>query len=104
MVSEAHMNYFVKHDLSGNLIAIGIGNGGTTITEAEYNTILAEIREKAILIDKLYINEITINDVPEAWREEVQRKVDERIAEQGNIDKQELSAEEALNIILGGET
>ena len=95
--------YFKKYNSDGALIAIGIGNGGTEITEAEYNTILAEIREKAMLTDKLYANEITINDVPEAWREEIQRRVDERIAEQGNIDEQELSAEEALSIILGGE-
>ena len=96
------MRYY-KQIKNNTLIAIGTGYGGTEITEVEYNALLAEIREKAELVDKLYANEITIDDVPEAWREEIQRRVDERIAVQGDIDEQELSAEEALNIILGGE-
>jgi hypothetical protein len=86
------------------LIAIGTGYGGTEITEAEYNALLTMIREKAALVDKLYIGEITIEDVPTEWQDEIQRRVDERIAQQGTIEDRELSAEEALDIILGGET
>ena len=86
------------------LIAIGTGPGGTEITEAEYTELLTMIREKASLVDKLYSGEITIDEVPADWQEEIQRRVDERIAQQGTIEEQELSAEEALDIILGGET
>ena len=61
--------------------------GGVEITEGEYTRLLAEIRENAALVDRLYSGEITLADVPEAWREEIQRRVDERIA-----------AEEAANV------
>ena len=98
------MRYYAQYNDSGNLIAIGTGAGGTEITEAEYNRILAEIREKADLVDKLYSGEITIADVPEAWREEIQRRVDERIQADGEAEEQPISAEEALDILLGGAT
>ena len=98
------MRYYAQYNDSGNLIAIGTGNGGTEITEAEYNTLLAEIREKAALVEQLYNGEITIDEVPVEWQEEIQRRVDERIAAEGAAEEQDLSAEEALNIILGGES
>lgn len=86
------------------LIAIGTGAGGTEITESEYNALLAEIREKAALVDKLYSGEITIDEVPVDWQEEIQRRVDERIAAKGTAEEQDISAEEALEILLGGAT
>lgn len=97
------MRYYARYSDSGTLLAIGTGPGGVEITEAEYNRLLAEIQEKARLVDALYSGEITIADVPTDWQEEIQRRVDERIAQQGTIDDQDLSAEEALDIILGGE-
>ena len=98
------MRHYAQYNDSGALLAIGTGYGGKEITEAEYNALLAEIREKAALVDKLYSGEITIADVPEAWQEEIQRRVNERIAAEGAAEEQDLSAEEALNIILGGES
>lgn len=98
------MRYYVRYSDSGTLLAIGTGYGGTEITEAEYNALLAEIREKAALVNKLYSGEITIGDVPEAWQEEIQRRVDERIAAEGIAEEQDISAEEALEILLGGAT
>ena len=86
------------------LIAIGTGSGGTEITEAEYNALLAEIREKAALVDKLYSGEITLEDVPTDWQEEIQRRVDKRIAAEGTAEEQDIPAEEALDILLGGAT
>lgn len=74
------------------------------ITEAEYNALLSEIREKAALVDKLYSGEITIDEVPVDWREEIQHRVDERIAAEGTAEEQDISAEEALEILLGGAT
>ena len=98
------MRYYAQYSDSGKLLAIGTGYGGVEITEAEYNALLAEIREKADLVDKLYSGEITIADVPTEWQEEIQRRVDERIAAEGAAEEQDLSAEEVLNIILGGES
>lgn len=97
------MRYYAQYDDYGKLIAIGTGPGGTEITEAEYNELLAMIREKAALADKVYNGEITIDDVPTEWQEEIQRRVDERIAMQGTLEEQDISAEEALSIIVGGE-
>ena len=99
----ALMRYYAQYNNSGKLIAIGTGNGGTEITEAEYNALLSEIREKADLVDKLYSGEITIADVPTDWKDEIQRRVDERIAAEGAAEEQDIPAEEALDIILGGD-
>ena len=93
-----------KYISGDEIIAIGTGPGGTEITEAEYNTLLSEIREKADLVDKLYIGEITIDAVPVDWQEEIQRRVDERIAAEGTAEEQDIPAEEVLDILLGGAT
>ena len=98
------MRFFAQYNNSGKLLAIGTGNGGTEITEAEYNALLAEIREKAALVDKLYSGEITIADVPTDWQDEIKRRVDERRSADGEAAEQDISAEEALNILLGGAT
>lgn len=98
------MRYYAQYNDSGKLIAIGTGIGGTEINESEYNALLSEIREKAALVDKLYSGEITITDVPADWREEIQRRVDERIAADGAAEEQDIPADEALDIILGGAT
>ena len=98
------MRYYAQYNYTGKLIAIGTGPGGTEITEAEYNALLAEIREKADLVNKLYNGEITIDAVPAEWQEEIQRRVDERIAAEGSAEEQDISAEEALDILLGGAT
>ena len=98
------MRYYVQYSDSGKLIAIGTGCGGVEITEAEYNALLSEIREKAALVNRLYNGEITIDEVPVEWREEIQRRVNERIAAEGAAEEQDLSAEEARTIILGGES
>lgn len=95
------MRYNAQYNDSGNLFAIGTGPGGVEITEAEYNRLLAEIREKAALVDKLYSGEITIADVPEEWREEIQRRVNERIAADGEAARQDISGDELLTMIEG---
>ena len=98
------MRYYAQYNDNGKLIAIGTGSGGTEITEAEYNALLSEIREKADLVNKLYNGEITIDAVPADWQEEIQRRVDERIAAEGIAEEQDIPAEEALDILLGGAT
>ena len=98
------MRYYAQYNDNGKLIAIGTGYGGTEITEAEYNALLAEICEKADLVNKLYSGEITIDAVPADWQEEIQRRVNERIAAEGTAEEQDIPAEEALDILLGGAT
>ena len=98
------MRYYAHYNEAGELVIIGTGPGGTEITEGEYNRLLAEIREKAALVDRLYSGEITIDDVPTDWQEEIQRRVDERIAAEGSVEERDISAEEALDILLGGAT
>ena len=98
------MRYYAQYNDTGKLIIIGTGPGGTEITEAEYNALLAEIREKAAFVDKLYSGEITLDAVPAEWQDEIQRRVDERIAAEGTADEQDIPAEEALDILLGGAT
>ena len=95
--------YYKRLNEDGALTAIGTGPGGVEISEAEYNALLAEIREKVAYVEKLYSGEITIDNVPEAWREDVQREVDAIKAAEEEA-AQNISAEDALNIILGGET
>ena len=98
------MRYYAQYNDMGKLIVIGTGYGGTEITEAEYNALLAEIREKAALVNKLYSGEITIDAVPVDWQEEIQRRVDERIAAEVTAEEQDISAEEAMDILLGSAT
>ena len=98
------MRFFAQYNNSGKLLAVGTGNGGTEITEAEYNDLLPEIREKADLVNRLYGGEITIDEVPAHWQEEIQHRVDERIAAEGSAVEQDIPAEEALDILLGGAT
>ena len=98
------MRYFKKYNDCGKIIFIGTGSGGIEITETEYNALLSEIREKSAMVDKLYSGEITIEDVPTEWQEEIQRRVDERIAAEGTAEEQDIPAEEVLDILLGGAT
>ena len=96
------MRYFAKYDNHGVLVLIGTGgNGGVEITEAEYTRLLAEIREKAALVDKLYSGEITIAEVPTDWQEEIQRRVNERIAAEGEAAEQPISGDEFLSMMEG---
>ena len=71
------MKYY-KIENGNNIVAIGTGYGGTEITEAEYNALLSEIREKAALVDDVYNGVKTLDDVPAEWRDEIQRRVTER--------------------------
>lgn len=95
------MRYYAQYNDSGNLLAIGTGPGGVEITEAEYNALLAEIREKAALVNKLYSGEITLDEVPADWQEEIQRRVNERITAEGEAAEQPVSGDEFLSMMEG---
>ena len=95
------MRYYAQFDSENKLIAIGTGYGGVEITEEEYNRLLSEIREKADLVDKLYSGEITLDEVSVDWKEEIQRRVDERIAVEGEAAEQPVSGDEFLSMLEG---
>ena len=96
-----YMRYYAQYDNSDKLLAIGTGAGGVEITEAEYNALLAEIREKAALVDKLYSGEITLDEVPADWQDEIQRRVNERITADGEAAEQPVSGDEFLSMLEG---
>ena len=48
---DGDMRYYAQYTELGKLLAIGTGSGGTEITEAEYNTLLAETHEKAAFVN-----------------------------------------------------
>lgn len=92
------MRYYAKHNIDGTLLAIGTGLGGVEITKEEYDALLAEIREKAALVNALYNGEITIDDVPSDWQEEIQRRVDERIAREAELENTEATDSDEATI------
>lgn len=93
------MRYYAQYNEENKLLAIGTGPGGVEISKEEYDNLLTEIREKAALVDKLYKGEITIDEVPAEWQEEIQRRVDERIAAEGEISQQEVSGDEFMTML-----
>ena len=94
------MKYY-KQLYNGIIVSIGTNKVGEEITEEEYNTLLAEIRSKERLVAQLYSGEITIEDVPSEWQEEIQRRVDERIAADSEAAEQDISGEEFLSMMEG---
>lgn len=99
------MRYYKMFDKNGKLVMIGIGDGGEEITEAEYNALMAEMQAKWDYINKLADGKITAADVPAEWRTEVQAGAEAIIKarEEAANQPEEISAEEALDILLGGE-
>ena len=98
------MTRYYKQTDGMYILAIGTGPGGTEITEAEYNTLLAEICAKAQLVDDVYNGVKTLDDVPVEWRDEIQRRVTERQeAEQAEPEETELEDAIAALKLLGVE-
>ncbi len=93
------MRYYAQYNDSGKLVSISTGYGGEEITEAEYNALLSEIREKSAIVDKLYGGEITIDEVSADWQDEIQRRVDERIAAEGSAEEREISGDEFISMV-----
>lgn len=93
------MRYYAQYNENNKLIAIGTGYGGVEITESEYNALLSEIRTKADLVNRLYNAEVTISDIPTEYQEEIQRRVDERIAAESEMEEQPVSSDEFYSMI-----
>lgn len=75
--------------------------GFIELTEAEWNAIVGtdEIRPYT---NQVYRGIITIDEVPEELREEVQTVVNNKIARWGTYESRDIPDSEALNIITGG--
>ena len=100
------MKYFALYNDGGNLITFGTTTAQTVvgeITAEEYDALKSAHTAKIAYAEQVIAGEITIDDVPEALREDVQAEVDFLQAADEEA-AQNISAEEALNIILGGET
>ncbi len=89
--------------LSKNLISGKCYRDGVEITAEEYSAAFEVIKAKTDLANQLYKGEITIDAVPAEWREEIRQRVEARLEESGAED-QEISPEEAMEIIVGGAT
>ena len=95
------MRYYKEYNAKGWVIEIGAGDAldGIEITQQEYETLLSEMEAKMEYIDHVYCQEISINDIPAEWQEEIQFRVDEMIEAFGPY---QLTNEEIDTIILGG--
>ena len=76
--------------------------GFVELTESEWYAIVGT-EETRPYANKVYRGELTIEEVPEELQEAVQAVVDTKIARWGLYSERELPANEALNIIAGGE-
>ena len=97
------MRYYRKLNEQGVLEGVGVGAGGEEITREEYLALRDEICTKAELVRQLDRGTITQEDVPEVWREEIIRRARELALDREAALGQDIDAQEALNIILGGE-
>ena len=82
-----------KQTSNNYILAIGTGYGGTEITEAEYNEIMAIIQNRPAAEGKGYRLKADLT-----WEEYDLPPVPEP------SDNDEISTDEALNILLGGAT
>lgn len=76
---------------------------GGEISSGEYAAALEDIEARAQWVYDICRGLASIEDVPEEWREEIRQRVEERLVESGAED-QEISPEEAMEIIVGGAT
>ena len=90
--------------LSKNLMSGKCYRDGVEITAEEYSAAFEEIKAETGLANQLYKGEIASDAGPAEGREEIQQRVEERTAAESAVAEQDIPAEEALDIILGGET
>ena len=86
--------------LSKNLISGKCYRDGIEIPAAEYADAVAETKSKSAWVNGICNGTATIDDAPEDWRTEISQCVAARQAQAD--DDPDLTAEEALDIILGG--
>ena len=72
----------------------------TEISKSDYDALVSIVMEKNVWTNRVYMGEVSIDDVPVAWQEEIAERVKQRREEAEQSE--EISMEEALEIILGG--
>lgn len=77
-------------------------DGENEITKEAYDALRAVIVEKQRWVNAVFSGEASLDDVPEEWREEISARVEQRREEEAQPE--EISMDEALEIILGGAT
>ena len=75
--------------------------GFVEVTEAEFYALIGT-EETRPYANRVYRGELSIDEVPEELRAEVQTVVDTKIARWGTYETREITDSEALNIITGG--
>lgn len=95
--------YYAEYSDSGKLLAILSGDGipATEISKEEYDQLLAEIREKASYVDDVYKGAMTIDQVPEKCRAEVQKQVNQRKADEEAAAQSQISDAEFARMVEG---
>lgn len=96
------MRYYIEYDNNGNIIAIGTGEDGIEITEEEYNTILAEFQLMNEYAQKVYLQYITLDEIPEKYKIKVENLVKELIAKEESEDASSANYDELVNVIREG--
>jgi hypothetical protein len=97
------MKYYKILNERGEMIAIGTDCGGVEITQEEYMRIEVELQAKAVLTEAILNGEMDAEDIPDEWREEILADAEAIRQQEAAAGEQEIGAEEALEIILGGE-
>lgn len=99
------MRYYAKYNDKDELMSVGISDAdGSEITEAEYKRLLGIITEKAALVDALYRGEIAAGSIRTDWRDEIVRRVEERIEfeKEHDVEPDEIELKaQAYDIITG---
>lgn len=101
------MRYFINYADDGRVTEVGIGLDGIEITQSEYEEQAVIIDQKNELMNELYRGEITENDIPAEWRDEVVTQTEQLIAYYGEYHKDDVdavaeeTANEALAILRG---
>ena len=81
------------------MFAIGTGENGKEISQEEYESLKKDLSSIQDFAEKILLDEITLESVPDSIKEKVAKRVEDLKPYYG--ENRELTAEEALNIITG---
>lgn len=101
------MKYYASYDDTGKLLAIGSTSASGSIpgeiTGEEYAALLEAIQAVAEYARQVYAGVMSLDDVPEQYRERVQERVEEMEAAAGQEAPGSPEVDEILDILEGVE-